>query len=108
MAEHMSKSKRWIEIVLMPLVVAGVGAFGTFVITSQQQKSAEIRADADLQIKLLEIFSTKIASSDERERILGLHILSALVDNALVEKLAKAVSTTEQEPGPVRKVAEEV
>ena len=92
----------------MPLVVAAVGAFGTFVSSSQGQKSAEIRADADRQIKLLEIFSTKIASSDERERILGLRILKALVDNDLVEKLAKAVSATESEPGNVKKVAEEV
>jgi flagellar basal body-associated protein FliL len=67
------ESKTWIEIILMPLVIALVGVLGTHWITKEQEvsalaaskaqiESAKEAAKADRQIKLLEIFSEKIAS----------------------------------------------
>lgn len=103
----MPEQKSWVEIVLMPLVVAFVGILGTHLITSQQQQSVEIKAVEDRQIKILEIFAEKITSSDEGERIFALRLLGA-VDNDLAAKLANAVSETENKPTAVRRVAEQV
>jgi len=95
MADH--EKKRWIDVILMPLVVAMVGIFGTVLITSQQQKSAdtraaaaqqsaEIRASADRQLKLLEIFSQKVASPNHGERVVAIRLIKA-VDRELAAKL---------------------
>ena len=43
----MAEKKNWVEIVLMPLVVAGVGILGTHFITQQQEKNAQAKADSD-------------------------------------------------------------
>ena len=51
----MAERKRWVEVALMPLVVAVVGTLGTYLLTSQQREAAEARAAADRQIKILEI-----------------------------------------------------
>lgn len=103
----MSQGKSWIEVFLMPLVVAVVGILGTYWITEQQGKDATTKADADRQIKILEIFSEKITSTDKEQRILALRLLRA-VDGDLAAKLATAVSETEGESPEVRKVASEV
>ncbi len=81
----MAGKKSCIEVVLMPLAVALVGMFGTYFITSQQQESAETKAVADRQVKILEIFAEKITSSDESERIFALRLLGT-VDNDLAAK----------------------
>ena len=52
----MSEPKKWVEVALMPLVIAVVGIMGTYLITNEQREAAEIRADADRQIKILDIF----------------------------------------------------
>ena len=62
----MAEKKNWIEIVLMPVVITLVGIVGTFLITSQHEKnsqqarlaqleSARELAEADRQIKIIEI-----------------------------------------------------
>ena len=103
----MAEKKSIIEVVLMPLVVAIVGAVGTLFITSQQHKSAEILAAADRQVKILEIFADKITSSEESERIFALRLLDTL-DNELAAKLAHAVSENESEPPKVRQAADQI
>jgi hypothetical protein len=103
----MPQGKSWIEVFLMPVVVAAVGILGTYFITEQQGRDANVKADADRQIKILEIFSEKITSADEAQRILALRLLKA-VDGDLAEKLASAVSETEPVESKVRQVANEV
>ena len=101
----------------MPVVVAVVGISGTYLITKQQEasssaaaiaqhKSAQETADADRQVKILELFSQKITSTETSQRVVGLKILSAF-DPKLAEKLASAVSETESQP-VVRSAAQEV
>jgi hypothetical protein len=114
----MNNKKSFIEVVLMPLVIAIVGIGGTYFLTTQQEKNAETSktaqlestrelAEADRQLKILEIFAEKVASQDQQERILALRLLDAL-DPALAEKLATAVLASEPEESEVRKVADEV
>ncbi len=114
----MPDKKNFLEIVIMPLVIAVVGIVGTYLITQQQQNNTEIlsqaeakssqqRAKADRQIKILEIFSDKITSNNERDRILALRILAEL-DPDLRAKLASAVSITESPSSEVSKVAKSV
>lgn len=114
----MNNKKSVIEMVLMPLVVALVGIGGTYFITTQQERNAKTSkdaqlesaremADADRQVKILEIFAEKVASKDQQERILALRLLDAL-DPALAEKLATAVKQGEPEQSEVRKVADQV
>ncbi len=97
----MSTEKTWVEIVLMPMVVAVVGIVGTLLVTAQQAKNAELArktelektqeiADADRQIKILEIFADKITSKSDSDKLLALEILTA-IDGSLAEKLASAV-----------------
>ena len=114
----MAERKSWIEIVPMPLVVALVGIAGTYFITTQQERNAQAMrevqlastrelADADRQVKILEIFAEKVTSPDENQRILALRLLSAL-DDELAKKLARAVSRGEPEESRVRMVANQV
>ncbi len=103
----MAEKKSFMEIVLMPLVVAAVGVMGTYFLTQQQQSNALAKADADRQVKILEIFAEKITSPDERERILGLRLLEA-VDPDLAAKLAHAVAEGEKEDSKVQQVAYQV
>ena len=103
----MPQGKSWIEVFLMPLVVAVVGILGTYFITDQQGKDANTKADADRQIKILEIFAEKITNPDEAQRILALRLLKA-IDGDLAAKLATAVSEAEPKQSKVRQVANEV
>jgi hypothetical protein len=114
----MNNRKSLIEMVLMPLVIALVGIGGTYLITAQQENSATTMkdaqlestrelAEADRQVKILEIFAEKVASSDQQERILALRLLDAL-EPVLAEKLASAVVAAEPQESEVRKVADEV
>jgi len=103
----MADGKNWMQIVLMPVVVAGVGIGGTFLINRAQEKTAKERADADRQIKILEMFSQQITHSDQKQRLLGLSLLTAL-DSELAAKLAKAVSESETESTPVKRAADKV
>jgi hypothetical protein len=114
----MSSEKTWTEIVLMPIVVAAVGVFGTLLVTGQQADNASLArktelektqeiADADRQIKILEIFSEKITSQSEEDRILALKLLTAL-DGALAGKLAAAVSESSKSDSLVKIAAQVV
>ena len=114
----MAEQKSWIELVLMPLAVTIVGTVGTYFVTQQQEKNAQIMsqsqlastrqmAAADRQVKILEIFSEKITSNEQSQRILALRLLKA-VDDDLAEKLAVAVSELEPKKSEVRRVAKEV
>jgi hypothetical protein len=114
----MNNKKSLIEMVLMPLVIAVVGIGGTYFITAQQEKNAKTSkdaqlestrelAEADRQVKILEIFAEKVASQDQQERILALRLLDAL-EPTLAEKLASAVVAAEPQESEVRKVADEV
>lgn len=102
----MAENRSWVEIVLMPLAIALVGILGTHFITTQQENSAKLKAAEDRQIKILEIFADNITSKDDDERIFALRLLGA-VDDELAERLARAVSETEQ-PSAVKEVATEV
>jgi hypothetical protein len=114
----MSDSKGIAEVIVMPLVVAVVGIAGTYFITRQQEESARTLSQAQLvstrelaaadhQIKILEIFSAKVMSSNQEERLFALRLLKAM-DPDLAEKLATAVREGEPPNSVVGKVAEEV
>jgi|OpeIllAssembly_1097287.scaffolds.fasta_scaffold244209_1 membrane-associated protease RseP (regulator of RpoE activity) len=103
----MANGKNWIEIILMPIVIALVGIIGTYLITGQQEKNAKEKAATDRQIKILEIFSEKITSKDETQRLLALRLLTA-VDAEFAAKLATAVSEVEPKQSAVGKVATQV
>lgn len=114
----MPQNKSWIEVFLMPLVIAMVGTAGTYFITAQQEKSAlQAReaqlqsarelAEADREIKIIEMFSEKITSTEESERIMALRLLRA-IDGELAGKLAEAVQEAEPTSSEVRRVAQEV
>ena len=72
------RAKSWVEVILMPLVVAVVGTMGTYLVTSEQRKSAELIAEADRQIRIIEIFADKITSADENERLLAIGLTGTL------------------------------
>lgn len=114
----MAEPRSWIQIVLLPIVLAGVGISGTFLVTRQQEKSAQrisaaqlesarAQAIADRQIKILEIFAQTITSPEEKERLLAVRLLGA-VDAELAENLAAAVAEAEPPESAVRRVATEV
>ena len=102
----MADKKSWVEITLMPLVVAVVGVVGTLIVTHQQEINAQVKADSDRQVKVLEIFADKISSPKERERKLALRMLEA-IDGELAAKLAAAVADTETNVA-VRGIAQDV
>jgi hypothetical protein len=110
--------KSRIEVILMPLAVAVVGALGTYLVTSQQQRSAEIRsmtqlettrelARADQQLKVLELFAEKITSENSSERVLALSVLEA-VDPQLAATLARSIAESESEGSPLKIAAQSV
>jgi hypothetical protein len=100
----MPDKKNWIEIFIMPLVVAGVGSFGTYFITQQQEANAIAKAASDRQLKILEIFAEKITAKDTDQRLLAINLLRAL-DADLAEKLASAVANVEPEKSQLRVAA---
>lgn len=104
----MAERKRFLEIVLMPLVLAIVGALGTYLITEQQREASEAaaeaqrqataaRAAADRQLKILDIFADKITSPNENERILAIYSTLAL-DPDLASKLLPAFLVAREGP----------
>ncbi len=97
----MPEKKSWIEIILMPVVVACVGSLGTYLITQQQEANAVAKAASDRQIKILEIFAEKITDEDMNQRILGINLLRAL-DADLAEKLALAVADAEPDKSELK------
>ena len=103
----MAENKNWIEIFLMPLVIAGVGILGTYLITQQQELNAIAKADSDRQIKILEIFAEKITNEDIKQRLLAIKLLRAL-DDDLAEKLASAVAEAEPDKSKIKEVATKV
>ena len=103
----MSEKKGLLEIVLMPLVVVLVGTVSTHFITAQQHKSAETLAAADREVKLLEIFSEKMASNEESERIYALKLLGTL-DSNLATRLAQTVLENEREQPKVLQTANQI
>ena len=93
----MAERKTLLEIVLMPLVLVVVGTLGTYVVTDQQRRAAEqnavaqreaaaVRAAADRQLKMMDIFADKMTSPDENERIFAIYSVLSL-DPDLAAKL---------------------
>lgn len=114
----MAERRYWVEVVLMPIVVATVGIFGTYQITKVQEDSALIAsdaqrasaikaADADRQVKILEIFASKITSDDLDQRKLALRLLES-IDPQLATRLAAAAVAEEPPDSPLRAVAKDV
>lgn len=103
----MSTSKSWIEVIIMPVVIAGVGLVGTYFITQQQEANAIAKADSDRQIKILEIFAEKITHNDLNQRLLAIKLLRSL-DQDLAERLAIAVAEIEPESSVTKIAAETV
>jgi hypothetical protein len=115
----MADKKSALEVALMPLVIAVVGFIGTSLITNQQEKnsirlaeaqieSAQELAEADRQIKILQIFADNITNqNDESERLFALRLLEA-IDGELAAKLANAVRAGAPEGSPTKQVAQEV
>lgn len=112
----MNKDKSILEIVLMPLVIVIVGISSSFIISfyeiesSEKFRAAELevvreQAKTDREIKIIEIFSEKIVSKDEKERILALKILD-LIDSKIAKDLARIVAENEPINSIVRKTAE--
>jgi len=83
----MKEPKKWIEVALMPIVVALVGIMGTYLITNEQREAAKIRADADRQVKILEIFANKLMSSKKEEKLVAASMTMAM-DRDLATKMA--------------------
>ena len=111
------KGKTTLETLVLPLVIAIVGVTGTYMITRSQLQSAdklatanreseERRAIADQNVKILEMFSDQIKSSEPAKRKLALRVLTAL-EPELAEKLAQAVADTDSDPD-TREVANSV
>lgn len=117
------RGQRWVEIALMPIVVALVGALVTFTIAKYQtdtaNRQAVYQADSEeriasaqiesarvaQEIKVLEIFSEKIMSEDERIQKQALMMLR-IVNADLAEKLAMAVADDPDQAEAVRMLAE--
>lgn len=99
----MSEPKKWIEIILMPIVIAVVGIMGTYLISSEQREAAEIRAEADRQIKILDIFANKIISAEEEERLLAARLTMAL-DSDLALKIMTVFDLESEKSEKVREV----
>lgn len=102
----MRERKNWVEVALMPLVVAVVGILGTHFLSSQQREAAEARAAEDRQIKILEIVADKITSSDENQQLFALQLIPKL-DPVLSTKLVTSLEYQEVSK-KVRKVIAEV
>jgi hypothetical protein len=114
---------KFLEVALMPLVVALVGGLATFAITyyqtknsaavataqmlsaerlaSAQQAAAEKSAQSDRELKALELFSHMIVSESSREREMAVRMLSA-VNGDLATRLAKLIQGDEKETPSVR------
>lgn len=95
------QGKRWIEVILMPLAVALVGTLGTYFVTSEQRKSAEIRAAADRQIRIIEIFADKYTSNNEQERLLAI-ALTGTLDVELSSKILTAIDVQNERSAAVK------
>ncbi len=113
----MTEKKSWLDVILMPLVVAFVGGLGTYLITQQQEMNAIERskaqiqsavqlADADRQVKILEIFAAKITDPDPGSRIMALRMLRVL-NKDLAEQLSEAVKGVETDSG-VKAIASKI
>ena len=102
-----NRKKDWVEIFILPLVIACVGTFGTYLITGQQSANALTQANSDRQVKILEIFSEKMTHEDPRQRLLAIKMLAAL-DPELAAKMAFAAAETEPEESETRKAATSV
>lgn len=87
----------------MPIVVAVVGIIGTYLITHEQRQAAELRAEADRQIKILDIFADKIVSAEEEERLLAARLTMAM-DNELALKIMTVFDLEAEQSPKVREV----
>ncbi len=103
----MNPTKNWLEILIIPLVLALVGTMGTYFITRQQESNANKQAESDRQVKILEIFAEKVTAENPKERVLAINLLRTL-DPALAKKLAAAVILSEDEESEVKHAAQRV
>jgi hypothetical protein len=111
------EKKTLLEIILMPLVVAVIGATSTFAITSvqianserqfqAQLQSAEKIADGNLKVKALEIFRENIFEDDLQKRKMAVGMLTAL-DRELGLQISKVIAENKDESPEIQKLASE-
>jgi hypothetical protein len=104
-----------IEKLLIPITIAVVGGYGSYIISHAQIKSAEKIADAqiscqekntksDQQIKVLDIFFEKITVGTSEDRRYAIKILSFVTPD-LAKKLSEAVINEMSQNPEIRKVA---
>jgi hypothetical protein len=114
----MAAGKNWLEVALMPVVVAGVGVIGTYFITEQQtansaamaesERNSTIKtANAEREIKAIEIFTEHFVSGDDDQRSRALRLLG-LVNPGLGKRGSEEVSSWGAETAMVQKAAEDV
>jgi hypothetical protein len=96
-----------LEILFAPVVIALVGTLGTYFINDRLEDAATKRAEADRQIKILEMFADKVNSNDETQQRLALNLLTVL-DPKLAKDIADAVSVSSPNQSAVKKVALQV
>jgi uncharacterized protein (UPF0333 family) len=111
------RAKTWVEVILMPVVIAVVGIMGTYLVTAQQhkaveiraateRKAAEIRADSDRQLKIIEIFMEKITSNDENERLFALNLTRTLDIDLSIKLLTAVIESSPKITESFRKLSE--
>lgn len=93
--------RNWIEVIMMPLAVALVGTLGTYFVTNEQRKSAEVRAAADREIRIIEIFVDKYTSENIDERVLAIGLTAAL-DFELSSKILTAIALDGEGAGDIK------
>ncbi len=110
--------KTFLEIALMPIVVALLGSGATFAITTYQTRTAKDIADAqrasaeriavsDRQLKALELFSRMIVSEKETEKEMAVRLLTA-VDAELARQLTASIEANPTFSPNIKKEAQAV
>lgn len=108
-------SKSRLDTYLTPLMIAIVGTIGTYFITHHQNQNAKLSMNVQIesserlaksaqQLKILEIFSSKITSKNIKEREIAVRILSTL-DQDLSQKLAKVIIESSADDTLIRNIA---
>jgi hypothetical protein len=113
----MPDKKSLLEIVVMPITVSIISIVGGIYLTQQQNSNATVEwqnqldgaralADAERQLKILEIFAAKITSPNIREQKLALQLLEVM-DPDLSKKLANAIAKSEEDHSPIKQLVAE-
>ncbi len=101
--------KKYLEILITPIVVAVIGVYGTYKITEAQIESSKTLSNAQLAIqvrqedenqrlKLLEIFAQQVMSNDASERKMALGLINIL-DTDLSKDMLAYLATYDPDKG---------